>query len=72
VFSKGMSVILGKRQEVTTHDNRCTKGLDIQLISGEYPWYSAVGFGRNMAAVFGNFSRFLLFDHRTDIWLILS
>ena len=37
---------------MSIHDIRCTKGLDIRLISlisGWYPWYPAVGFGRNMA-----------------------
>jgi len=37
-------------------------GVQKALISGWYPWYPAVGFGRNMA-VFSDFSSFSLFDH---------
>jgi len=49
-------------QGVTTHDIRCTKGLDIRLISGRYPRYLAVDIVRNIA-VFRDFSIFLLSDH---------
>jgi len=37
-------------------------GVQKALISGRYPWYPAVVFGRNMA-VFSYFSSFLLSDH---------
>jgi len=43
---------------VTTYDIRCTKGLDIRLISGLYP---VVVFGQKNA-VFSDSSS--LFDHR--------
>jgi len=61
-------------QGATTHGIRCTKGLDldIRLISCWYPWYPAVGFGRNMA-IFSDFLK--IFTTRplsTDIWLIFG
>jgi len=42
-------------QGVTSHDIRCTKGIDIRLMLDRYPWYPAVGFDRNMH-VFSDFS----------------
>ena len=56
----------GRCQAVTTHDYRCTKGLDIRLISSWYSWYSAIGFGRNMAP-FSDFSSFSLSHHHPQI-----
>ena len=59
---------------VTTHDIRWTKGPAIRQISGWYPSYLAVGFGRNMS-VFSGFQVFFYFFFypwplSTDVWLI--
>ena len=55
IICRILSALLWKylNQWVTTHDIRCTKGLDIRLISGWYPWYR-----QENIAVFIDFSRF--------------
>ena len=53
-----LCTVTHSHQGVATHDIGCTKGVDIGLICGWYPyWYPAVGFGRNIA-VFSNFQVF--------------
>jgi len=57
------------RTGVTTHDIRCTKGLDIRLIPVWYPWYPGVGFGRNMAVS----SNFQVFHSLTTVpWYVAN
>jgi len=66
----GLCAVMGVRQGVTTHDVRCTKGLDIPLISGWYPWCPTVGIGRNMVCFQRFFKFFTLWPLSTDMWLI--